>query len=438
MAELQRFGISPGLERIHALLKSTARPDNGYPIVLIGGTNGKGSTCEFLARHLATLPSHQSHSARPNRRIGLYTSPHLYRWNERIRIISADVAPSAPGSLAPFPDAISDSHLDSLFDEARIHIDAVTEEHGQPTEFEVLTFLGLWHFSRQHVDAAVVEVGLGGKWDATNVTNPLVSVVTHVALDHCDRLGSTYEEIARDKVEIARPGRVLITADTRESVLRIFRDYSDEIGARLWTLRRPEYSNDATALSKFLQAHAATEDAGASAPGWQAVNAYTAHAAAWALNDALGQHQAPFSKPQFTVPGRAEIIHEGPVILLDGANNPDGAARLSEYLQEKFANRRLIFVAGISADKDWPAMVEQWSLRAAMFIATQAQHPRAARAEALAEAARNWCSHTEAVPNVMDALRRAMSLATPDDVICVSGSFFVLAEIDRQSVNSAN
>ncbi|HEX9996143.1 MAG TPA: Mur ligase family protein, partial [Abditibacterium sp.] len=204
LQNLQRFGIQPGLERIQALLESAGNPQNSYPIMLVGGTNGKGSTCEFAARLLA----------QDGRRIGLYTSPHLYNWNERIRILPGD---------GLFEGAISDADLDALLDDALPHIETVARELGQPTEFEVMTFLGLWHFSRQKVDAAVVEVGLGGKWDATNATEPIVSVVTHVALDHMDRLGNTLEEIAADKVEIARAGRYFITAETKKSVLNVFK-----------------------------------------------------------------------------------------------------------------------------------------------------------------------------------------------------------------------
>ena len=175
ISSLQRFGIQPGLERIEALLQRMEQPHLKYPHILVGGTNGKGSTCEFLARLLATN----------EKQIGLFTSPHLYHWNERIRIVSSQ---QAAVSGQNFSDAISDDDLDALFYAAKPHLDAVAQELGQPTEFETITALGLWHFARANVDAAVIEVGLGGRWDATNTSDPLVSVITHVALDHCDRL----------------------------------------------------------------------------------------------------------------------------------------------------------------------------------------------------------------------------------------------------------
>ncbi len=221
ISSLQRFGIQPGLERIEALLQRMEQPHRQYPHVLVGGTNGKGSTCEFLARLLAA----------DEKQIGLFTSPHLYRWNERIRVVEGSKFRAPFGwiqSSEPFPDAISDDDLDALFYAAKPHLDAVAQELGQPTEFETITALGLWHFALAKVNAAVIEVGLGGRWDATNTIEPLVSVITHVALDHCDRLGNSLEAIARDKVEIARAGRVLVSAETKPQVLPIFADYCNK------------------------------------------------------------------------------------------------------------------------------------------------------------------------------------------------------------------
>jgi dihydrofolate synthase/folylpolyglutamate synthase len=421
-AELQRFGIRPGLDRIRALLIESGRPDATYPIVLVGGTNGKGSTSEFTARHLAAQ----------SRNIGLYTSPHIYRWNERLRIVSGETQGAQPDSTHPFPDAISDDTFTALLDAALPSIEAVAKEYYQPTEFEVITLMGLLHFARQQVDAAVIEVGLGGQWDATNVTDPLVSVVTHVALDHTDRLGNTVEAIAADKVQIARPGRVLVTSDIQESVLEVFREYCDRIGARLWPLRRPDFSNDTTALTTFLQQTPPLPMG--DSPDWQAINARTAQAAAWAMEEALSWEHAPVLHPYRGVPGRAEVIRQKPTLLVDGANNPDGAARLAEHLKSTYPNRRLIFVAGISADKDWASMLTIWAPLAHTFIATQATHPRAAPAATLAAEATRLGAPSETFPAVMDAVRRALTIAEPDDVICVTGSFFVLAEVDREEV----
>jgi dihydrofolate synthase/folylpolyglutamate synthase len=391
---LQRFGINPGLERIRALLQSANDPQSAYPILLVGGTNGKGSTCEFAARLLA----------QEGRRIGLYTSPHLYRWNERIRIL--------PGE-GLFEGEINDADLDALFFDALPHIEKVAAQMGQLTEFEVVTFLGLWHFARQKVDAAVVEVGLGGKWDATNVTEPLVSVVTHVALDHMDRLGNTVEEIAADKVEIARGGRPFLTAETRQSVLDIFQKHCAKIGA--------EFHRVDTGV------HSVGERA-----DFQSKNLELATAAALELQKQLGwQETAGAVHLEGTqVVGRAEKLGN---LILDGANNPDGAEILAKHITKTLAipPSKLILVLGILADKDFEKMTRILVPLASKVIVTQSTSPRAATTTQVAPIARETCSHVEEVAAVAAAVERAQVLAGPSDTILVTGSFTTIAEVPR-------
>ena len=445
------------MERIRALLQRAGNPQNNYPIVLVGGTNGKGSTCEFLAQSLAA----------EGRRVGLYTSPHLHSWNERIRVLEAggrrrkkeestpefrrtfetgisDSRFLPPASCLPLPasrflppGAISDIELDLLFDDAFPHLEAVAAEHGQPTEFETLTFLGFWHFARANVDIAIIEVGLGGKWDATNVCKPCVSVITHVALDHCDRLGNTLEEIARDKVCIARPNKVLVTAERKGEVLQVFRDHCDQIGARLWPFRASVSSNykgdEKIELHRCFAALDISNEQAGGAPYFQIINSRTAAVARWVLQKELGWKIEVVPSPT-KVSGRAEIVRENPLVILDGANNPDGAGYLAHYLHENYAGKNLILVCGISADKDWRAMIEILAPLAKVFIATQAQHPRAASSEILAADARIFCPRVEAISSVPQAVNRALELASRDDVICICGSFFVLGEIDRDAI----
>jgi dihydrofolate synthase/folylpolyglutamate synthase len=466
LAGLQRFGIQPGLERIQALLGRVGNPHREYPIVLVGGTNGKGSTCEFLAHML------QDEGCKT----GLYTSPHLYRWNERIRVLEAwskvDTARNrnASGSEAQnskhelFPGMISDAQLDGLLEEALPHLEAVAAALGQPTEFETLTFLGLWHFARVAVDVAVVEVGLGGKWDATNVTEPAVSVITHVALDHQDRLGDTLQEIARDKVEIARAHRVLITAETKPQVLQVFRDFCAARDVKLWPIQAPDWSTDRPALEQCLQRLPSLESirnslqsgADGQQPAYQAINMLTAATAKLALDSATDKERAAETHPiyketsgelhrlnaGFTVPGRAEVLREKPLCLIDGANNPDGARILAAHLRARINSssppRRLLLVLGILADKDYPAMVRELAPLAEIVIATESSSPRAASAESIADESSKYCRRVETVKPVAAAVERALQLAAPDDVVCMTGSFYTMAEIDRESVATWN
>lgn len=405
LQNLQRFGIAPGLERIRALLERAGNPQQQYPVVLVGGTNGKGSTCEFLARLLEA----------DGKKVGLYTSPHLYEWNERIRILE-EGADQTVNQL--FPGAISNAELDALFDAALPQIEAVANsEFGQPTEFEVITFLGLWHFARQAVDVAVVEVGLGGKWDATNVTEPIVSVITHVALDHCDRLGSTLEAIARDKIEIARPNRVLVTAETKPKVLQVFAEFCADKNCRI---------EDAAVKAN-------TEENA----DFQETNLQTARVAHRVLCESLGwplNRQSSIVNRQWSVPGRFETIRETPRVILDGANNPDGAQILAARLRSTLdaaPDAKLILVLGILLDKDYAAMTGVLAPLANTVIASQSNSPRAASAELVAQEARKFCAHVEQSTPVAAAFARALELADKNDIICVTGSFYTISEVER-------
>jgi dihydrofolate synthase/folylpolyglutamate synthase len=406
LQSLQRFGIRPGLERIAALLSRVGNPQREYLVALVGGTNGKGSTCEFLARLLLEN----------GKKVGLYTSPHLYEWNERIRVLEDGISAAQPpaSSLQPlFAGQISDAALDALFEDALPHLQAVAaSELGQPTEFEVLTFLGLWYFARQKVDIAVVEVGLGGRWDATNICDPMVSVITHVALDHCDRLGNTLEEIARDKIEITRAGRTLVTAETKPEVLQVFRERAQTKNFKLQIADCPPTEN------------------------FQQINLCLARATLGVLSEVLQEpllHPSSFILHPSVVPGRFETIRENPRIILDGANNPDGAQHLAIQLGStpKAPNAKLILVLGILKDKDYAAMIEILAPLADVVIATQSPSPRAADAEILAQKARAFCEYVEVSTPVMAALERALELANENDTICVTGSFYTIAEIER-------
>lgn len=432
LSRVQRFGIRPGLERIELLLQLASNPQAQYSLILVGGTNGKGSTAEFLTRFLVAS----------NRRSGLYTSPHLYQWNERIRILDKNTSPDAL-----FPGAISHDELEAIFREAHPLLETVADEQGNPTEFETLTLLGLWHFARQNVDAAVIEVGLGGRWDATNVADPLVSVITHVALDHCDRLGSTLEAIAADKIEIARPGRVLVTAETKTEVLQVFRAYCDQIGARLWPFRAPNWTNDGedflACLETLVENGSADNGIEDGTPDFQQMNLQTARVALWAFEQAQFPEiciptlrDKVLSTPlDFAprVPGRVEVLRERPTLLIDGANNPDGVQRLIKVLHEEWlpTHKRLIVVLGISADKDWAQMTRLLCPPAAFVIATQADSPRAQAAEIIADEARQYSNAVESIVPVPAAVERALQIAEPDDLIVVTGSFFTIAEVER-------
>lgn len=400
LERLTRFGIRPGLERIRALVERVGNPHRKYPVVLVGGTNGKGSVVEFVATMLRAA----------GYRTGIYTSPHLYRYNERIRINGEE---------------ISDDDLLRLLRAIEPHIDAIAQNPslGHPTQFEALTLIGLFYFAEQNVDIAVLEVGLGGKWDATNVTEPMVSAIVTVDLDHVDRLGKTIREIAADKVHLARCGKPLVTAETKPAALQVFREHCDKIGAGLVIVSEPRI--DLPPLRMLGD--------------FQKINATVA----WKIAELLREQGFDISDDairqglsEAVLLGRFDIVRTSPTVVLDGALNPEAARTLARNLRQCFGGHRLILVMGISADKLTDDLKEEMIAALAplaeVFIATQAHNPRAAPAEHIAALARSRLRDVRVVVPVRDAVKLAMQLAQPDDVVCVTGSFYVLGEVERK------
>jgi dihydrofolate synthase/folylpolyglutamate synthase len=413
LQSLTRFGIRPGLDRINALLQSAQLSHLAFPCILVGGTNGKGSTCDFLARALAA----------DGLKTGLFTSPHLYHYNERIRIL-----PSNDDQL--FEGAISDADSSALLDAAMPTLQQVSQKMQDPTEFETLTLLALLHFTRQQVDAAVLEVGLGGRWDCTNAVDPLVSVLTHVDLDHCDRLGNTREEIAFDKVHIARPGRILVSAETRPEVLKVLFDYCQDKKVLFRPWRAPQYNTDPN-----WKAPVEIVDEN----DFQTINRQTAMQARLAFYESIHQ-SAPQQQSKVllpAVPGRFEIIRENPLLIADGANNPDGARHLASRLKQEISlqpNRNLILVLGILADKDYEKMIEILAPMAGAVIATQSPSPRSAPAEDIAAKVSSLGIPVHTIRPVTAAVQKALDIAAPDDIVVLTGSFYTLGELDRNRV----
>jgi dihydrofolate synthase/folylpolyglutamate synthase len=380
----------------------------------VGGTNGKGSTCEFLARALAA----------DGLKTGLFTSPHIYHYNERIRILPGD-------DNQLFEGAINEAAAGVLLDAALPALQQVSKEMNDPTEFETLTLLALLHFVRQHVDAAVLEVGLGGRFDCTNAVDPLVSVLTHVDLDHFDRLGSTREEIAFDKVHISRPGRILVSAETRPEVLKVLFQYCTDQKVLFRPWRAPKYNTD----PNWQSPAADTVDEN----DFQTINRQTALQARFAFYESIHQ-SAPQQQEEIllpAVPGRFEILGEHPLLIADGANNPDGARHLAGRLQQEISRkpgRKLILVLGILADKDYEQMIEILAPLSSAIVATQSTSPRSAPAGAVAAKASALGIPVHVVRPVTAAVQKALQLAAPDDIVAVTGSFYTLGEVERDKL----
>ena len=413
------------LSRMTALLDLLDNPQRRYATLHLAGTKGKGSVAAMCASALAAA----------GYRAGFYTSPHLQEFCERVQINGTLITPAA---------------LVEIVERLR----AVAPQVPGVTTFELTTALAFEYFARQRVEIAVVEVGLGGRLDATNVLTPLVSVITSLSYDHMDLLGHTLAAIAGEKAGIIKPGVPVVTSVQAPEALETLERIAAERGAPLTVVGRDwRYQAVSHSLeSQRLEIWSAEEDqqiqalrAAGHPAAWrpfqleipllgahQVENAATAYAALQALRgrgwpiaaDAL---QAGLRAVRW--PGRFEILQSRPFVVVDGAHNQDSARRLAAALRDYFPGRRVILIFGASADKDIPGMLDELLPQAARLILSQAVHPRAIEPEQLARLAAERGVAVEVRAPVAAALEYALETAGPEDVVVACGSLFIVAEV---------
>ena len=424
---LPRRPAELNLPRTGALLAALGQPQRAFPSVVIAGTKGKGSTAALLEAIVRAS----------GLRTGLWTSPHLHSYRERIqvdrRMITQEELIRAVEAIQPTIAA---------FD---------TEHYGQPSVFELGFVIALRYFAAQRVDLAILEVGLGGRYDSANVVTPLLSVISSISYDHMHILGDTLRQIASEKAGIFKPGVPAITvAQSPEAMDEIAR-VAAAVGAPLWVAaesgveirdwrleigtQQSPISNlqSPTVFNPFKRYQGPTETVLRGV--FQRENARLATGAALLLLD----QGLPVSDEAIGVglaaaqwPGRLEIVPGDPPIVLDGAHNGDSAHKLVQSLGEAFPDRRLVLVLGTSQDKDITRILAELAPAAGALVLTRSQHPRAwidleelaARAEPLL---RNARTPIVIAPEVPQAIERAHKLAGPGDLICVTGSLFVVA-----------
>lgn len=425
LAHLDALGVdamktlSPSLDRIEALTAALDHPERVLPAIHITGTNGKTSTAHIATGVLSAT----------GLRVATYTSPHLQDITERLTLDSVPISEEAFGEL---------------FGHIKPYIDLVEGERGETLSyFEVLTAMFfLW--AADVADVMVVEVGLGGRWDATNVmTNVPVAVITNVRLDHTGMLGMDETTIAKEKSGIIKPGATVVTAELRPDVLEIidgeasgaganvakierdFRilDNRMAVGGRLVTVRTS--SRDyADLFLPLYGAHQATN----SAVALEAVTSFLP-------DDTLGEEVVAAGLSAVHVPGRLEMLKGedpgAPRVVLDVAHNPDGMAALASSLHEAFAFEQAVVVIGILADKDIRGMLSELTRIPCTLIATRAESVRSAVPEALDEVAAEVGLGCEVVPSLPAALRRAVGSAGSDGLVVVTGSHYVVGEARR-------
>ncbi|TYO98040.1 bifunctional folylpolyglutamate synthase/dihydrofolate synthase [Desulfallas thermosapovorans] len=413
LQNLTKFGMNFGLGRITELLRRLGDPHRRIKVIHVGGTNGKGSTTAMLAGVLQCA----------GYRVGTFTSPHLHAYTERYRINGREID---PGRVA------------GLITRLRPHLEAMVQEGFEhPTEFEVSTALAFCYFAEEAVDYLVLEVGLGGAIDSTNVVHPLVSVITNVAMDHMDYLGNTVADIARVKAGIIKPGVPVVTAAENPDALAIIKETCREKGCHLlqvgkdvtWTcgghsLRGQHFS--------YLGQRLYLPDLWIPLIGrHQVMNAATAlgvleilagqgvHITENALKEGLSRA---------VWPARLELIGDKPPVLIDGAHNYDGALSLRHALDDYFPGRDVIMVLGMLGDKERARVVAELAPRARYVIITRPNSPRAGDWQQMAAEARRYLAEVDTVENISGAVQTALKKARESDLVCITGSLYMVAE----------
>lgn len=412
------------LGRMRLFVEQLNRPENAYPIIHVAGTKGKGSVSALCASALQAA----------GYRTGLYTSPHLVDYAERIQVNRQPIA---------------HSDLISLLEE----IKPLLEGETHLTTFEITTALAFLYFARQKVDAAVIEVGLGGRLDATNVVTPSVSVITSLSYDHTQFLGSTLSEIAAEKGGIIKPGVPVVLAPQTEEARLVIERIAAERGSPLIQVGR-DYLFAELSRSLFSgqtlqvwpvqeQGHVDEFIESGGLDEWeplrltipllghhQVENAATAYVALQVFR----QRALPLSEAairdgftQVSWPGRFEILQRYPPVVLDCAHNRDSALKLRLALDDYFPAVPVILVFGASEDKDIEGMFTELMPRVQRVIATRSIHPRAADPQIMVDLAHRSGRPAKVVENVEDALQEAMRLADGEAMVLVTGSIFVAA-----------
>ena len=411
LEELYRFersAMRPGVEGAERLLAQGGRPDRAFPSVLIAGTNGKGST----AAHLSSI------FRAAGLRTGLYTSPHLVRFHERIRVDGRE---------------LSDEALETLLQRWWPRFEAE-----RPSFFEAATVLCFDHFAAEAVDIAVVEVGLGGRLDSTNVLTPRVSVITTISSDHTEILGNTLAQIAVEKAGIVKPGGKLALGVAAGEARRAIMDIAKERGAEVSLLGRESRFTptglgedgttfrlrtrrfDGTVRTPLLGTHQARNAALAALAAELTLPDLPPGAMGSAIESGIAATRWP---------ARADLIPGNPPVLVDVAHNLEGAKALAETAAAFFDGKPIVVVAGFSRDKAHRAILSALGRVASRFVLTEFAGERATPAEVLLQAAPAHHIDCEAVPAIPQALERAQAWArVSGGAVLVTGSFFLVGE----------
>jgi len=406
-----KYGSQLGLERINLLDKKLGFPHKNYDIIHVSGTNGKGSVSKLVGSILE----------KSGYSVGVYISPHLERFSERIVVNNTE---------------ISNNDFASLVNIIKPIVDDMIKENCTPTFFEITTALAFMHFKQKNVDFAVVEVGLGGRFDATNIVNPLVSVITNISLEHTDKLGKDVQSIAFEKAGIIKKEKPVVTAAV-DDALKIIKKISDENNSSLTIVKKNSWKRlTADSYYQTFLVHGCLKD-------------FTVQTKMQGLHQGENIALAIFTAENLQIngvyipeesiiegvknafnPGRMEIFNRNPTVLIDGAHNPVGMLMLKQTLKKDFTYDHLILVIGILSNKDVKKMLSIIVPESDIIIVTASENQTACKPEKLNELIKNLDINKTVVSKekISDAIDHARKIANKKDLICCTGSLFTVGE----------
>jgi len=408
-----KFGVKLGLTNICDLLELMGNPHKKLKFVHVAGTNGKGSTVSFISSILINS----------GYKTGMYTSPFIERFTERIRINNEEILQDELARIAEYVK----NKVELLIESGGTH----------PTEFEIVTAIAMQYFYEKNCDVVVLEVGLGGRYDSTNVIDtPLVSVITTINYDHTDRLGDTLEKIAYEKAGIIKQCGDVVLYPQIESVEQVFDQVADSMDAKVLKLMTVDtrvihtdiwgtefsYKNKGNFKIRISGEH-------------QAQNASVAIETAYIIMDKGFDkitHET-IKKGLFEAkwPGRLEVINKKPLFIIDGAHNSEGAMKLYQNLNKYFYQKKIIFIVGVLKDKDYKAIIEPVLSIAREFIIVEPKSDRALPANELGKFVSRYCKDVTISDTIDNAVKHSLEKASEDSIICAFGSLYYIGEVRR-------
>lgn len=415
--DLQKHGIKLGLSNIEKLTDILEKPQDSFRSIHIAGTNGKGSTTTMIASILQ----------KSGCRVGMFTSPHLKSFTERIRVNGIPISESDVVSLT---NKIRGSFAGSGLN---------------PTFFEVVTALAFYYFSLNKVDWAVIETGMGGRFDATNIIRPELSIITNIDIDHAEYLGDSISAICHEKAGIIKQGVPVITAARQPEAIKQLSETAESSNSVIHVYGRDFTSSQVSAdLNRHhfdYMGYRPMKNISLNLSGsYQAVNASLAIRAVELLNNSgedINDIHVRDCLSEINIEGRLEVVSEKPFIILDSAHNPEAARRLSGTLKELFPDKKITIIIGIMKDKDITGILKPILGIADSIIATRPEGERAASSEEINKQATRLIMNNDATrhisathtDSVAEALETAKKMWRDDSIICVTGSFYTTGKV---------